>query len=191
MIKKLIILIILTLISRPTFAVQENVIIGSKSAPVEIKVYYSATCAACGTIHNEVLSKIQNEYVNNDQANIKYMPYPLDTPSILTETYLACIPSADKHKQALNDILSNQSKWMFEGDIIEAIKNIMLKYTSEDILTKCETDEDSYKQLSNKIISYKQKKIVKRTPTIFINGSPVKIPSYVHIKNKIDRELNK
>lgn len=188
MIKKIIICIILSiLLSTKSFAIQQNVIEGNKGAPIEIKVYYSASCPACGKFFSEDLIKIKKEYVSTEKAKIEYVPYPLDYISLGVEVYLNCIPEEKQHKKALTQFMTQQSKWLLPSYKPEVSKKIIDKYLTQLEQEKCEQDTEAFENLYKRVDSYKEKKIVRKgTPAVFVNGKPAKNYSYEEIKKLID-----
>jgi protein-disulfide isomerase len=191
MIKKLAILLMFTLISTQAFAIQDNIILGKEDAPVEVKVYYSITCSACSNLHKKIIPQIEKDYVIKDKVKVEYAPYPLDETSLVIEVFLACMPDRDDHQKALDTFLSSQKSWVVSNNISLEIHDILSDYMTIEEMAKCERDEESYKVLYEKLSKYKNKKIVKSTPTIFINGKPTESLQYSVIKDKIETELNK
>lgn len=189
MIKKLTILLAIILISAPSFAVNKNIVSGNKNAPVELKLYYSITCPACGIFQTKTIPQIERDFVKTGKVKIEYMPYPLDEVSLAVETFLACMPDKNNHEKALNKFLSTQNEWLRGEDVVYGIKEILSPYMTENAISKCEKNEESYRKLYEKLAKYKQKRIVRATPTLFINGKPAGSLSYKVIKEKINKEL--
>ena len=127
--------------------------------------------------------------MNPGHARIEYMPYPLDYLSLGVELFLSCIPSDAKHKEALNEMMSTHNDWLRSDNPADEVNAIIAKYLTPEQILACEKDVDNFQKLFNKIDVYKQKKIVKGTPSIFINGKRAKRLSYQHIKYMIDQEL--
>lgn len=190
MIKKLILILFLTIISLPTWAIKENIVIGNSSASVELKLYYSMTCPACGRFHEGVLEKIKTEFVDTNIAKIEYVPYPLDHLSFGIEAYLACIKDKNDHYDAMSKILSTQKTWLNEANPGTSLNDLLLSYMTEDEVLTCQTDKKSLQDTINRIDSYKQKQIIRGTPSLFVNGKPAEPMSYDNIKKMIEEYTN-
>jgi protein-disulfide isomerase len=191
MIKKLAILILITMISSPASATLKNVTEGEDSALVELKVYYSITCSACGSAHISTIEQIKKDYVKDGKVKIEYLPYPLDYMSLGTELFLSCIDSEESHKKALNELMSTHDKWLTSDNPAQGINSIIDKYLTPEQSASCESNVNNFQKLFDKIDVYKKKQIVKGTPAMFVNGKIVKRLSYQHIKYMIDEELKK
>ena len=65
---------------------QEARSLGDPTAPVQMFVFSSMTCSHCSAFHTDVLSKLEDEYINKGQVYMTYIqPTRFDTLSVRTE----------------------------------------------------------------------------------------------------------
>ena len=191
--KKLLLLILFALfLIKPAFAVQENIFMGNKNAPVNLRVYYSMTCYPCAMFHKNVVLELEHSsYVGKGQLSIELRPYSMNKVSFAIEAMLACIQDKKDHKEALEDLLFSQKSWNKEDkNMLPLIEKIMLKYMTRQELDKCYKNKESAEKLFTKINNYKEKSIVDETPSIFINGQKITDGlTYNNIIRHINKEL--
>ncbi|MCV6599173.1 MAG: DsbA family protein [Alphaproteobacteria bacterium] len=190
MIKKIILTLALIILCKNSFAINNNIMIGEKNAPVKIKVYYSMACYPCKKFHTEIAPQIERDFIVDNKASLEYVPYPLDYASIGVEAILSCIPDARDHYNAMSAMFEHQEDWTYADDRFNTISEVLSPYISRERIYECQKDKKSFVEFLKRIDEYKQKKVVRGTPTIYINGKPFKGSLiYKDIKSQINSAL--
>ena len=164
--------------------------LGDPTAPVQMLVFSSMTCSHCSVFHTDVLSKLEDEYINKGKVYMTYIDFPFDQRALAGAMLARCIPEKD-YFSFLNTLFKNQSNWAFN----EKAGEIIMQYASTEGLSKADVNVClSDAQLKNKIIAdrdfYQKKYDVTGTPTVaLIKGDKTEVvsgASYRRVKSAIE-----
>ena len=155
----------------------EELFIGKESAQVTIIEYFSMTCHHCSKFHNEVLPKIEEEFVEKGLVKFVFRDFPLDPLALEA----AKIPHCYKNdfRKVQNMLLHDQKKWIANALSMDEYVNIGMSNMKTllanngldyaDIESCIENDELGDMILETRLDAQSKFKI-NSTPTLVING---------------------
>ena len=91
--------------------------IGKSDAKVTVKVFSSLTCPHCASFHNEIFSKLENDFINNDLVRFEHHAFPLDFAALNAEIVVRCQVDNDRKFELLEEIYNKQKFWAVGSDI--------------------------------------------------------------------------
>ena len=168
--------------------------IGKSDAKVTVKVFSSLTCPHCASFHNEIFSKLENDFINNDLVRFEHHAFPLDLAALNAEIIIRCHDDNKKKFKLLEKMYEKQKIWAVGSDINkinEAIKEIGLELDlSNENMDKCLKNEKAQDEILSQRIDAQKRYKINSTPTIIINEKKYegKI-EYKQFKKAIEKNL--
>ena len=151
--------------------------VGKENAQVTIIEYFSMTCHHCSKFHNEVLPKIEEEFVRKGLVKFIFRDFPLDPLAFEA----AKIPHCYKNdfRKVQNMLLHDQKKWIanalsMDEYVSKGMSNMKTLLANNgldyaDIESCIENDELGNMILETRLNAQSKMKI-NSTPTFVING---------------------
>ncbi len=168
--------------------------IGKSDAKVTVKVFSSLTCPHCASFHNEIFSKLENDFINNDLVRFEHHAFPLDLAALNAEIIIRCHDDNKKKFKLLEKMYEKQKIWAVGSDINkinEAIKEVGLELDlSNENMDKCLKNEKAQDEILSQRIDAQKRYKINSTPTIIINEKKYegKI-EYKQFKKAIEKNL--
>jgi protein-disulfide isomerase len=152
----------------PAAALQERSI-GSPDAPVTVIEYFSLTCPACASFHNDVYGDLKAKYVDTGKLRFVYREFPRDGVDLRAGMMARC---ADPRRYAglVQVLYKNQPKWTRSNDPVGELAKIgRLAGIDDATFQSCIANEE----LANSLLAKRQTASslgVQSTPTFEIDG---------------------
>lgn len=143
--------------------------IGSPEAPVTVIEYFSLTCPACASFHNDVYGDLKTKYVDTGKVRFVYREFPRDGVDLRAGMMARC---ADPRRYAglIQVLFKNQPNWTRSNDPVGELAKIgRLAGIDDEMFATCLQSD----ALANGIIEGRQAAAalgVQSTPTFEING---------------------
>ncbi len=83
---------------------------GPADAPVTVIEYFSFTCPACATFHNETWPRVRSELVDKGLVRHVFADFPLDQAALAAAMLARALP-ADRYEPFVSMLMSAQSRW--------------------------------------------------------------------------------
>lgn len=170
-------------------------VLGDNNATVTMVEFGDFKCPACRAFHQDVLPKIQKDYIEEGKVKLVFLNYPV----VNEDSYTTAIAGEAIYQE------DNEAFWKFYDAVYENQKSEKWSSTTDKYLvqlTKEKVPGIDYKKIGRAIQNktyldqvIEDKKIgeqagVYSTPAILINGKEVLNPlSYKEIKALIEEEL--
>jgi len=152
----------------PAAALQERSI-GSADAPVTVIEYFSLTCPACASFHNDVYGDLKAKYVDAGKVRFVYREFPRDGVDLRAGMMARC---ADPRRYAgiVQVLYKNQPKWTRSNDPVGELAKIgRLAGIDDATFQSCMANQE----LANGLLAKRQEASslgVQSTPTFEIVG---------------------
>jgi protein-disulfide isomerase len=146
-------------------------VLGKPDAPITIVEYASLTCPHCAHFDQEVLPKIQKNWIDTGKAKLVLRDFPLDESALLAATVARCEP-ADKFYGFVDTLFKSQDEWATGKDPRPALQRMaQLAGMNKKEFTTCIDDKAGQdKVVQSRFVAANQLG-VDATPTFFINGT--------------------
>ena len=149
-------------------ALQERSI-GSPDAPVTVIEYFSFTCPACASFHNDAYGDLKAKYVDTGKVRFVYREFPRDGVDLRAGMMTRC---ADPRRYAglVQVLFKNQPNWTRSNDPVGELAKIgRLAGIDDATFQSCMASE----ALANGLLTERQNASslgVQSTPTFEIDG---------------------
>jgi len=151
----------------------DDMVLGSKDAPVTIVEYASLTCPHCARFEIDTLPRLQTAYIDPGKVRFVFRDFPLD-PLALRAAMLAHCAGADRYFGFLQVLFQNQSDWDQAPDPEAALAGIAkLGGIGKEQFDRCMADESLSKRVIQSRHDAEKSLSIESTPTFFINGTKV------------------
>jgi protein-disulfide isomerase len=141
---------------------------------VTIVEYSSLSCPHCAEFHKEVLPELKSEYIDTGKVRYIVREFPLNDAALAGSVIARCLDPS-RYFAFINLLFSRQADWAFQkGDAITPLKAFAKQAgLPEDKINQCLTDMALQKKILD-IRDRGDKEGVNATPTLFVNGKPIK-----------------
>ena len=152
----------------------EDIVLGSKDAPITMVEYASATCPHCADFHIHEWPVIRKDYVETGKVKFIFREFPLDQVALAAFMLTRCAAKGDakKYEAVLDMVMKTQREWA-KSPKAGLIKIMRMAGLSEEQFDKCLKDEALAKKIMNSARSGSKDFGIRSTPTFFINGRKV------------------
>lgn len=168
--------------------------LGNPDAPVQIIEFADYKCPACKRWKDEVLTLLQESYIDGGQA----VYYYIDLPFLAPDSTLAALAGETLYQQApayfwtyFDLMMEHQGKkdeeWANRDFIIQLVADEIPEANLEQFTQ--ELDEEKYLPQIEQDVQIADAHKVDGTPSVFVNGLLVEDTSYEGIKAAIDKLL--
>jgi protein-disulfide isomerase len=100
-----------------------DVVMGSSDAPLTFIEYASMTCPHCAALHETVLPKIKEQYIDKGQLRFVFREFPLDQVALAASVLTRCV-SKDAYYPFLSMLFLQQENWARATDIRASLKEL-------------------------------------------------------------------
>ncbi len=149
-------------------ALQERSI-GSPDAPVTMIEYFSLTCPACASFHNDVYDDLKEKYLDTGKVRFVYKEFPRDGVDLRAGMMARCADPR-RYSGLIQVLFKSQPNWTRARDPIAEIAKIgRLAGIDDATFESCLASE----ALANGILTERQNasaRGVRSTPTFDIGG---------------------
>lgn len=149
-------------------ALQER-LIGSPDAPVTMIEYFSLTCPACASFHNDVYDDLKEKYLDTGKVRFVYKEFPRDGVDLRAGMMARCADPR-RYSGLIQVLFKSQPNWTRARDPIAEIAKIgRLAGIDDATFQSCLASE----ALANGILAERQNasaRGVRSTPTFDIGG---------------------
>ena len=169
--------------------------LGSNDAPLTVYELSSLGCTHCADFHLNILPRLEEDFIKNNQIKVSFVNFPLDKKSMQGAMLSECVPVLNRGK-FINLMFENQRTWMLSLNSEEKIKEF-----AKDAGLESETAEQCLKNddLAQNILSLRQEAIDKLkmqgTPSFLISGNGKNevifgVPDYQALTDYLNNRLN-
>ncbi len=149
-------------------------VMGKKSAPVTIVEYASLSCPHCAHFHKEVLPVLDKKYISTGKVRYILRPYPLNEPALKASELADCVGEKDgaaRYYTFVRVLFDAQQQWAFDANFLKSLQTLAgVGGVNAAQFKECTTSVDR----ETKILTLRQqaeKELkVDHTPYFFING---------------------
>ena len=146
--------------------------VGLGNAPVVMVVYGSMTCEHSAEFNQNVWPSLNEKYVAAGKLRMIFRELPLDNLALSAFTLARSVPE-DKYFALLDVMWNRQKFWRTSEPKPELYKIMQLTGMTAEKFEAVLEDKDKLTAVYNAGRSAQAEFLIKKTPTIFINGSLV------------------
>ena len=146
--------------------------IGSASAPVTVREYFSLTCPHCARFAAETLPQIRKELIDTGKLRWVYEDFPLDQVALTAAMVARALPPA-RYEPFVLALLQSQDRWAFARDVnntAEIGKMAALAGMSHDTFEKTISDTKLRDAILSGQDQAEKQYHVDSTPTFIFSG---------------------
>jgi len=148
----------------------DDIVLGSRDAPVTIIEYASLTCPHCAHFDLETLPKLRAAYIDNGKAKLVFRDFPLDEWA-LKASMLAHCAGPDRFYGFVDVLFSNQPQWAHAEDPGAALAGIAkIGGIGNDEFTRCMNNAALSDKVTQTRFDAEKALEIESTPTFFVNG---------------------
>jgi protein-disulfide isomerase len=100
-----------------------DIVMGSSDAPITIIEYASMTCPHCAHVHETVLPKVKQDYIDKGLVRFVFREFPLDQLALAASVLTRCV-SKDAYHPFLSTLFAQQRTWALSEDVRGSLKEI-------------------------------------------------------------------
>jgi len=150
----------------------DEILVGNPNSKVTIKIFSSFTCPHCASFHNNIYSKIEQNFIKNEKVKVIFADFPLDIAALNAAKIARC-SSKESSILIIDELYKEQNNWS-KGNTVEQINaNLFVignKFKiSNEKMQNCLTNKKIEEKILNSRIEAQNKYKVSSTPTIVIN----------------------
>jgi protein-disulfide isomerase len=165
-------------------------VLGKANAPITVIEYASLGCIHCAHFHNDILPKIQTEWIDTGKVKLIFRDFPLDTNSQAAAMIAHC--SQDRYFAFIDTFYKQQNRWA-SAEVPMDVLTSLARFggMGKEEVTQCMNNTPLFKQISQRkeeaIKSYK----VDSTPSFVIGGKTYSGALEYDVFSDILRKLDK
>ena len=160
-----------------SFAIESIIadrVLGSANAKITVIEYASMTCPHCAEFHAGPFQILKTEYIKTGKARFIYRDFPLDRLALAAAMMARCAPK-ERYYPIVDIIFRTQTNWAKQANPTEALSQIgLLSGISKKTYKACVGNKDIYEGVMKIRNDGEAKFDIQSTPTIIINGKPIK-----------------
>lgn len=149
-------------------SIDDDPIKGNPNAPVTLVEFSDYQCPYCRKFHNQVLKKIDEDYIKTGKLKYIFRDFPLGfhKKAIPAAVAANCAGEQDKY-WLLNDFLFDNPNKLDTENVLEAAKDMDLDYSKFEACLKNNNHEEEVKKDMSEGTGYG----VRGTPSVFLGKS--------------------
>ncbi len=168
---------------------------GNPNAAVKIVEFGDFQCPACQSFFNTTYQQVKQDYIDSGKIYYYYKPFPLTSlhPKAMKAAELAiCTANGDASKFfAIHDLLyTNQDAWV-NGDENTLWPQYVRQAGGDPASVMSCVAQATYSDMINANISQAITLKVPGTPTLYLNGQSLAMPTFAALKQAIDVSLTR
>ena len=145
--------------------------LGSNTAPIKIKEYFSLTCSHCANFHNKTLPEFKEKYIDTGRVQLEFIDYPLDRLAIIAAALARTIPTEKGYIEAIGILLKKQKNWAYSSKPIDELQSISKMFgISSKKFEEIAQDIPLMQKIVNKMEQETKSFNIQSTPTFIINN---------------------
>jgi protein-disulfide isomerase len=149
-------------------------VLGSANAKITVIEYASMTCPHCAEFHAGPFQILKMEYIKTGKVRFIYRDFPLDRLALAAAMMARCAPK-ERYYPIVEIIFRTQTNWAKQANPTEALSQIgLLSGISKKTYKACVGNKDIYEGVMKIRNDGEAKFDIQSTPTIIINGKPIK-----------------
>lgn len=149
-------------------SIDDDPVKGDLNAPVTLVEFSDYQCPYCRKFHNQVLKKIEEDYIKTGKVKYVFRDFPLGFHKKAIPAAVAANCAGDQDKYwLLNDFLFDNPRKLDTEQVLEAAKDMDLDYARFEACLKDNNHEAEVK----KDMSEGSKYGVRGTPSVFLGKS--------------------
>ena len=159
-----------------TAAVTHEMVMGDEDAPVTLVEYASWTCAHCLQFRNDVVDRMEEEYVETGKVKFVFREYPTAPANISVAGFaVARCAGEDKYFDVVNELFDRQAAFISiareGGQVKAALQQVAANHgiTDPAEFDACLQDSDIRKAIAASVAKGEADGVT-GTPSILING---------------------
>ena len=160
-----------------SFAIESIIadrVLGSANAKITVIEYASMTCPHCAEFHAGPFQILKTEYIKTGKVRFIYRDFPLDRLALAAAMMARCAPK-ERYYPIVDIIFRTQTNWAKQANPTEALSQIgLLSGISKKTYKACVGNKDIYEGVMKIRNDGEAKFDIQSTPTIIINGKPIK-----------------
>lgn len=148
-----------------------DMIMGSKNAPVTMIEYGSLTCHRCAEFDTEILPELKKKYITTGKMRLIFREFASDDLALAGFMIARCAPE-DKYFPLIEAMFKRQRVWLAASadPRIELFKIARLSGMTKQGFDACLKNEALARAIT-KVYTHAEKKLdIEGVPTFFING---------------------
>ncbi len=162
-----------------------DLIYGDPDAPIEIIEYASLTCPHCANFALTQLPQLKEKYIDTGKVKLVYRNFLMNNVDLAASTVARC-RTPEFAKKMHNILFRTQRQWAAGGDPAGAIAAIARKAGMSRVeFDRCLQNRDMQLHLTKMTKTGSTKYKVNATPTIFVDGDKLDIPSFEKIEEAL------
>lgn len=176
-----------------------DIIYGSKDAPVTFIEYASLSCPHCASFHSESFDRLKSDYIDQGKVKFIHRDFPLNQPALTAAMIAICqnknysSDGAEKYYTLIRALFKTQDAWAFDEKYNQKLESIAkLDGMSSQNFNSCINDNKLQRQILESRMQAAKILKIQSTPTFFINDQVIEgYIDYKTFQTTIDKELSK
>ena len=167
-----------------------DLVLGKADAPVTIIEYASMTCPHCANFHKTTYPALKSKYIETGKVRFIFREFPLDDLAVAASMLARCA-GAEKSMAMIDVLFASQDKWATRDPIPALLQIAKQAGFTQASFDTCLKDQKLY----NDILAVRERGSkefkVESTPTLFVNGKPMKGGATIEELDKVIQPLLK
>ena len=147
--------------------------IGNDQATVTVVEYASFTCPHCGSFHEEVFGRLQEEYIDTGKINFELREVYFDLPGLWAGILARC-GGSEKYFGIVDLLFERQPQWSRRESALEIVEELtrigLVAGIEKNDIDACFQDGESAEILYNAYKQFAEDDGIKSTPSFVIDG---------------------
>jgi protein-disulfide isomerase len=147
--------------------------LGKDDAPVVIVEYASMTCPHCAAFHEKTYPELKKRYIDTGKVRFIFREFPLEPVAAGASMLARCAPK-EQFFPLIETLFHEQRKWAVDKPIPHLMAIAKQAGFSEQSFNACLSDQKMLNALEAERERASKKLGVSSTPTLFVNGKPMR-----------------
>lgn len=149
-------------------------VLGKTKAPIFVAEYSTFNCPHCVKFYNDVLPKIEKDYIKTGKVQFVHRDFPLNEQSLHGSMLTRCQKRKVEYFDLLREMYRSSFFWSYSSQYREKIYKVAAqKGIKQSEVELCWEDQALKDELQlNKLKYFKEFKLT-TTPTFFVNGRKI------------------
>lgn len=169
---------------------ETDIVLGSTDAPATLVEYASLSCGHCASFHKNTLPYLEENYIKTGKLKLIFRHFPLNAQALKASILVECLDSSERKQKFLKILFKSLDKWAYQKDFETKLDKIaLLGGVNAETYNACKADKDLEKRILDGRLEATNILKVKSTPTLILNGDPIKAESNEALGKLIDSKL--
>jgi protein-disulfide isomerase len=167
-----------------------DLVLGKADAPVTIIEYASMTCPHCASFHKTTYPALKTKYIETGKVRFIFREFPLDDLAVAASMLARC--AGGEKSMAMVDVLfASQDKWAVREPVPALLQIAKQAGFTQASFDECLKDQKLYDNILKVRERGSKEFKVESTPTLFVNGKPMKGGATIEELDKVIQPLLK